>query len=81
MTERPWCGMCGGSCFRMEEHFGEEFLKREGTCDNCGIDLFAHEGHQPSGTPSLFCTECWNERSDLIATDGAAPNQAKVRTP
>ncbi len=24
MTERPFCASCGGTCFRMWEHFGEE---------------------------------------------------------
>ena len=73
MSERPWCGMCGGSCMRMEEHFGE-VLDRETSCDECGVELNQSETHQASGGCSVFCLECWNNRvsPSPATTKGAA---------
>jgi hypothetical protein len=51
MTDRPWCGMCGGSCYRMEEHFGE-ILDGPPECDES--DEFA----LPPYREPPYCAKC-----------------------
>lgn len=55
MSEKPWCAQCGGSCFKMREHFGEgdHFPAIEANCVVCGVPTIAEDY-----TGEAVCEDC-----------------------
>jgi hypothetical protein len=58
---RPWCGKCGGSCVKHDEHFGygDHFPAIQRECAYCGVPCTADDY---TGEP--MCEDCQDDMGD-----------------
>lgn len=79
----PWCGMCGGTCLKMLEHFGEgdHFPAIEDGEDDDGDDMDAGQdcGRWSNGELKQRCTKAGSEECDWICPIGLPPRREKKK--